>query len=433
MDNHISGTHPSPHEDRHDDEYEDEMHSMKYVLVLWRHRLALLLMTLACGLAVFLVSWRSQPVYEATARVVVNQSKMLDGTAASVSMAGYRELLDNQSVASQILDEFGLDKAPYNFRVSSFRAGNVSFEVVRETNVITITVRLPDAALAGKVANRWVELSLGLARRLSQEEATTARDLIGIQFDEARGRLAGAEEALGRFKKEAQIDLVQKDVESLLKERGTLVALSVEIEGERARLAKAEEEFARQERVRTERSALDASATLREATQTPPPKAKRDNAQPSPEQLGIALRSDALSPFINPVYEYLDQQISMSRTNLAALEKRRAELVGTLKLGAPVLAQLTQLYGKQRELARLQMEFDLAQKIYAEVAARYEQSRVQVTSRTAQLQVLDSALPPDRPISPRPLRSTAIGLALGFVLSMLGVLIFDVIASSKRL
>ena len=74
----------------------------------------------------------------------------------------------------------------------------------------------------------------------------------------------------------------------------------------------------------------------------------------------------------------------------------------------------------------------MAKRVYVEVATRYEQARLQVASRTPQLQVLDDALPPDRPVSPRPLRDTAIAMALALVLSTLSALFIGFIRTANR-
>jgi uncharacterized protein involved in exopolysaccharide biosynthesis len=366
-------------------------------------------------------------VYEATAQLVVNQSKMGDQAVIQAMpglIASYKALLDNHSLAARIVKEFGLDKPPPNFTALSFQANALASDVVRDTNVITIKVRLPDAMLAAGVANRYAELTVDLAQRLSRDETAIARDIIKTQLDQSTERLAEAEDKLQRFKREAQIDLVKEDVKALLGERGRLVALMVEIEGERARLSKAEQEFAKQVRVRSEPTALDIGGDLREIAR----EAQRGDSRAAS---GMQLRGESISPFINPVYEILNEQIAMSRTKLAGLEKEQAQLVGVLRLGAPQMVQLTQLYAKETELARLETEFDLARKVYVDVATRYEQARLQVASRTAQLQILDSALPPDRPISPRPLRDTAIALLVGLLLSIPGVLIFAFIATAR--
>jgi polysaccharide biosynthesis transport protein len=438
MNDPISTTVPSRSE-----QDDDEINLGEYALIVWRYRLAIVMTTLLSGVAAFVVTSRAQPVYEATAQLVVNQSKMGDQAVIQAMpslIASYKALLDNHSLAARIVKEFGLDKPPRNLTALAFQAGALSSDVVRDTNVITIKVRLPDSMLAAGVANRYAELTVDLAQRLSRDETAIARDIIKTQLDQSTERLAEAEDKLQRFKKEAQIDLVKEDVRALLGERGRLVALMVEIEGERARLSKAEQEFAKQVRVRSEPSALDIGGDLRqiarEAQRGTPEvggdsrRINREDQRDSGAASGMQLRGESISPFINPVYEILNEQIAMSRTKLAGLEKQQAQLVGVLRLGAPQMVQLTQLYEKETQLARLETEFDLAKKVYVDVATRYEQARVQVASRTAQLQILDSALPPDRPISPRPLRDTAIALLVGLLLSIPGVLLFDFITSA---
>jgi succinoglycan biosynthesis transport protein ExoP len=406
---------------------DDEIDLTEYARTVWRYRLAIAIATLVCGVAVFVVTSRAQSVYEATAQLVVNQSKMGDQAAVQAMpglVASYRALLDNHSLAARIVKEFGLDKPPHSFTALSFQANALTSDAVRDTNVITIRVRLSDPVLAARVANRYAELAVDLAQRLSRDETAVARDIIKTQLDQSAARLTEAEDKLQQFKKEAQIDLVKEDVKALLGERGRLVALMVEIEGERARLSRAEQEFAKQERVRSEPSALDVGGNLRRGIQ----EGEKDSAAAP----GMQLRSESINPFINPVYEILDEQIAVSRTKLAGLEKQQTHLVGVLRLGAPEMVQLTQLYGKETQLARLETEFDLAKKVYVEVATRYEQARLQVASRTPQLQVLDEALPADRPVSPRPLRDTAIAMAVALVLAAFGALFVDFIARANR-
>jgi len=47
-----------------------------------------------------------------------------------------------------------------------------------------------------------------------------------------------------------------------------------------------------------------------------------------------------------------------------------------------------------------------------DVATRYEAARLQVAERSAQLQLLDRALPPERPISPRMTQNVVAALVL---------------------
>ena len=125
---------------------------------------------------------------------------------------------------------------------------------------------------------------------------------------------------------------------------------------------------------------------------------------------------------VNPVYQDLDKQVATSRTELAALEQQKAQLTSR-KLDEPKLAALTQMYAKESEINRLEMERDLAKKVYQEVANSYESARLLVAARSSALQILTRAIPPDRPESRKIARNILIGTMTGFLLSSLLVLL----------
>jgi uncharacterized protein involved in exopolysaccharide biosynthesis len=112
------------------------------------------------------------------------------------------------------------------------------------------------------------------------------------------------------------------------------------------------------------------------------------------------------------VYEILEQQLSASRTKLTALERQRAEIVRATDLDAAGARKLNELYTKESRIDRLEREVTVYKQVYLDVFTRYEQARIQVAGRSAQLQVIDLAVPPRDPVSPRLLRDTV--LAVGF-------------------
>jgi uncharacterized protein involved in exopolysaccharide biosynthesis len=411
---------------------DDEIDLTKYLVVLWRHRFLLLAVTLLSGVVALAYSKIARPTYEATTALIVSFSKLGELSQPAVSMVMYKQIFDSQSLAQQVMQEFKLAEHPYDLTVDMFLRKAVSAEVIREANVILVRVRLPDPVLAARVANRLAQHAVEAARQLSQEETIYARDIIKQERDDSIERFRAAETRLKEFKTAAQIDLAKKDVEILLGQRGDYLKLVVEIEGEKARLKRAEEELARQEQFRSGRRAIE-SSTLRPGdrgplqSQTMPPAKEDPGVSPEPR-----FRDEVLNPYVNPVYEMLDQQIATSRTRLAALERQRAELVGSLKLDRPQLDRLTQLYTGEIQLSRLETEYELARKVYVDVATRYEQTRLKVAERTAQLQILDHAIPRDRPVAPRPVRYTAIALVVGFLLAVVVVSLTDLIAAAVR-
>jgi uncharacterized protein involved in exopolysaccharide biosynthesis len=76
---------------------------------------------------------------------------------------------------------------------------------------------------------------------------------------------------------------------------------------------------------------------------------------------------------------------------------------------------LSELYRREIELARLQETFDLALKVHGDLAIRYEQSRTQPLGNTAQLQIVDNALPPEHPVARKRLQYSVFGAGVGVV------------------
>jgi uncharacterized protein involved in exopolysaccharide biosynthesis len=289
----------------------------------------------------------------------------------------------------------------------------VTVEAIRDTSVILVSVRLWDPGLAAKVANRLAEAAEQLAAQLSQEETVTARDIIRAQLDESKKRLELAEQNLEVFRKGAQLELQRKDVDALLDQRGTLLALLVDIQAEKARLSQAEAQLATRDRLETLKRSIDTDPAAMEAM-------RRGGSEPG-SVLPLQLRSE----FVNPVYESLEQVITTSRTKLAGLEKQRAELIDVRKLDRDQQAKLSQLYAQETTLSRMQTEYDIAKEVYVDVSKRYEQARLQVAGRSAQLQLMDAALPPDQPVSRHVVRNASIAAIFGFILMAVVVLMFD--------
>jgi uncharacterized protein involved in exopolysaccharide biosynthesis len=266
------------------------------------------------------------------------------------------------------------------------------------------------------VANRIAELAIGLAQDLSQDETLRTRDYIRTQLVSSRQSFDEARTRLEEFRKKAQVEALRKDVDSALGQRATLLPLLVEIEAEKARLARAEEQLSTRERISTLTRTIDSDAGLMEAAR------EKSGGQ---NLVGLQTKNQE----VNQVYDTIDEQVASSRTRLSGLEREKAQLVDVLKLGSNQLALLNTLYEREAELVRVQTEFDLAKNVYTDVATRYEQARLQVAGKTAQLQVMDKALPPRRPIGPKVARNTLVGAVAGLMFGAIAALFLSAIQS----
>ena len=429
----------------------DEIDLLAYAAVCWRYRYFLLALALVVAVVTYAINRRIAPTYEVTFRLMASESKLGDEPARAVSVASFRELLQSQSLAAALLDEFKLTAPPHNLTPRRFLDSNVSVDAIPDTTIIRVAVRLRDPDLLVRLSNRYADSVVELAQRLNQDEMVYTKDRIKLEADAAKDRLGQAVDALKAFQHKTQIEVLRKDVDSLLIGRPDALALSVQIEGERARLRQAETELAGQDAVRDTKRTVDGVSPMRPLpnTSTPPPvaaggvpAATAAGAAASPttakppaasatlplgpsEPNDLRLRSEVLNPYVNPVYEALSRDVADARSRVAGLERQRKELVDRLKLDAPSAEKLTKLYEAEAELARLTREHDLARASYLSAATKHEEARLQITMRTARLQVLDRALAPDRPVAPRSLRNTVAATLIALTFAIVGVLLFD--------
>lgn len=382
------------------------LRTVDYVQTFYAYRWLIIGASMACAAVGLVLSMMATPMYRASATLAVSQSKIgessVGGTASSA--AGFIPFVRNHASAVEVIKKHRLDQPPHRLTPAGFLERTLSVSDVRNTNLLVASVVLPDPQLAAAVVNEVASFATSLSHRLSQEEAKRSRDLIGRHLDDLRGRLRTAETDLLGFQRTNQVQLLRGEVEALLDQRRDIPSLILTLATERARLARMESELARRDKLTSVRKSIDADPAMLEA-------AKASGRTPESSVLGLSMTSESA----NPVYEGLDADVATVRAEVAALEKQRAHLIEVNQLGGPQLAKLTQLYTKEGELARLQTEYDLAQKAYVEAAAQYENATLQVASRSAELQVIDAGFAPDRPFSPSPVRDALVWLVIGLI------------------
>ena len=391
-----------------------------YLSGLWRYRVPIAVITLAAMALALVISLRAPRVYETTLTMMVSSSKFGDqvGQPASISVASFRPLIESRPIAAIVIRELALDKPPHGLTPSGFRRRPEPRGGAR-TNLIRLTVRYPHPVLAAKIARRVAEVGISVANKVNTDEAGQARDIIKEQVDLAMLRYDRADKAVRSFKDTAQIEALKKDVEGTLKVRGTLLELLVKVEAERARLTRIDQELAKRTRVDTLKKTVDDGPILTEAA--------RAGGATAAGAAGLQLTTEAVSE----VYETLDAEAAKIRANVAALEKQKAQLVDVRNIDASKLPKLSLLYARQGELARLEVERDIAQKSYVGVATLYESARLQVAARSARLEVIDPAVPPDQPLPRSTLRNTALAGIAAFSVAALAAMLAAVLRPSK--
>jgi uncharacterized protein involved in exopolysaccharide biosynthesis len=393
---------------------DDDLGPAWYVIALQRWWVVIFVGALVGGSIAFWNASRRPLQYQGVTTLLVVPPSQPGG--AQVNPATFQAIVQNLSLASQVIDELKLQDTltPHRFLERA-----LSVEEVRGTNIVRVKVTLPDPQLAAEASRRLAQKAIVLAQQITQLNGVSVQEQLKGYLSEAVQRLQQAERELLEYKQRAQVDLIKGDTDAQLKARAELLPLVIEIEGERARLTAAENEIKRQQPVLQAARTPAAEDALRRSAA-----AARDEQERDPREID-AQQLDLSNPLVNPVYQTLDFQIATSRTRIAALERERDEVMNVKKLGGEDLAQLSELYRRQIDQARLQASYDLSLKVHGDLALRYEQSRTQPVGNTSQLQVVDQALPPDDPVARKRLQNGVLGAGLGFVGTALIALLWE--------
>jgi uncharacterized protein involved in exopolysaccharide biosynthesis len=299
-----------------------------------------------------------------------------------------------------------LDAPPHSLSATRFVDSHLKVSRLEDTDYVETRVTFTDPAIAVRMANAIGQHAFAAVRAVTNSEVADLERQLKPVVDEAEHRFKSAETNLDAFRQTAQVELIKKDVDTLLLQRGELAKLQVDIDAERARLARAEHERGdRKEFDKLSQTIVD-NPVLSEAVR---------NQIDTRTLLGLSLSSEQ----VNEVYKKLDEAVATTRTELASLEGQRDRLVKTSGLDADTLPRLKEYYLRETREKRLLLEYDIAKKAFQDISERYQGARLATLSRTPLLLVVDEADLPEQPLSRNVVRNTAIGLVLGIALGVL--------------
>ena len=352
--------------------YEDEIDLLRYGRFMASYWLLLLVCSIGGMIAAVAVGWAWPVKYQATTTLSINT------TAPALSVAASRALLSNQSLVAETINELQLNRD--GLTPQSFIDDALEVQIVPATNLLKVSVVLSDPTKARLAANAIAQKAVVLSHQLDRNGAITSRDVLKKQMDEAALRLDAAQARVLEFQAATHIDLLEEDIQSKLKDRDAIARLEIELQGEKARLTRIEEELSRQPKMlEATRASTDGSTS-----------------KPGAGRL-IEIGSDKADPFTNPVYSMLEYEVAQSRAKMSGLEE---QIRGTRGRAGPAQTKmLNTLYARRMELNRLQADADVSKHVYESLATQHEQARGRTVGVTPPLLIVDAPVQPDRPLS----------------------------------
>ena len=388
----------------------------RQLMLLWTHRVMILIVALMFGAAGAVFSLARTRQFESSATVSVTGSRLADQTPGRIAPEAFVPLMTTPAVAARVVQELKLD----GVSVDELLKVIVTVRGVPDSSFIKVVARMDDPDSSAAIANSFAVHAVTAATRASQLDVDAIQDELKRMLDEATIRLRAAEKAYDDYRVTARVEMLQREVETLVSQRGQLMDVIVELQGQRARLVRLDGDLASRDRVTSLRQGVVDDPVLSEVARNTPA-APRD-------LLNLQMTRETS----NAVFANLDEEAVRTRAHVAFLEQQQARLAAAAGVDGAQLTKLTQLYERQSVLEALDSERRLARKSYENVADKFQGSRLAAIGRTPHLLVVDPAIAPESALGRYLVRNTLLGLAVGILLGCVGVMVRHALAGQPR-
>ncbi|SDD80471.1 GumC family protein [Sporomusa acidovorans] len=386
-----------------------------------------------------IVSFLIPPTYEAETTLRIKQPKGLaDSLLADLPtgnpmstkqlMSTYAEIIKSRTVVQEVIDKTQADKEePPTYEDMLKR---ITTQPLKDTEILNIKVKAKSQEEAQTVANTLVQVFLNRMTDLVRSEQSTVRGFIGERMRESKQELEQAEDRLQKYKYQEKIvspsdeakAMVDKlsDVDKLAadnqvalasaqakmsstsqqlrQEKAGFIADSPLIQQYKGKLADLEVQLVSLSQTYTGKhpKIIELQAAIAET------KAKLNT------EIARIVNSEA--PSVNPVHQGLLQENLQSEAEIAVYTARKQAIDKIMAAGQQ---QIVQLPAKEQGLVKVMRDANVAQEIYIMLAKRYEEARISEVMQPTDVQVIDIAIAPEKPVSPKKMLNIIIGSILG--------------------
>lgn len=431
-----------------------------------RHIPTILACTAAGAVAALAITSLQTPLYTATASVQIEQqaSKVVgddDNVPAAASDAQRQlntqvDLLRSRALASRVATDLRLATNPEFYsamgvsptpvggsltpsaereRAAELLASTVQVSLPKDSRVATIGFTSGNAQLSADVANAYAEglIKLNLDRRYASSDY--ARNYLNGQVTKARQRLESSERSLNAYARSAGLINTPnaQDAAPVSVTQAALLQLNQALSNARAQRIEAEMRL----RASTSspimslpevvnNSAVQKLLTDRAAQEVTLAETRQRYTAQHPTAILAATRvseiDQQLAAIAASVRKSLDMQYRAARGEEAALEGKVAALKG---------ASLAE-QDRSVEYNILRHEVDSNRSLFDLLLQRQREVATSAGVQPNNISVLDDAVAPSTPSSPKPLLNLLAGLFLGFIVGAVAALLREILDDRVR-
>jgi uncharacterized protein involved in exopolysaccharide biosynthesis len=367
---------------------------------------------LACAAGALIISLFMPRIYRSTTYVLISESKIgsvsRDSNLQQMAMLPtFVPFVDNDELIGESLKKFHLDQPPYELTVDKFRRKNyLDVRVPKSTRLLELDVEFPDARIAADLANDIAQGAVRFNDQLNTTDTTATQEFLKKELDQARNELADAGARRLKVHEEAHIEDLDANLTILLTERDKL---SPRLQQLRVELVQDESKSQSLERALVDEPKtilLKKSVTSDRFTEQAAEKAFPEGTPLSvTEETVNLIREGIRQDFVKASVDSATERASITAT-VARLDQVNKEI-------SRLLSRLTAL---RSEIETVDQEYALATEALKTASREYDAASVNVSSKSQDIKQIAPAQISERPVRPRILINTVMGLLLGLLL-----------------
>lgn len=166
------------------------------IYLFWSWAWLIVLAGLFAGATAFYVSIRTLPIYQTSTRLLVSDPPAMrsidySGIVSSQTMTRtYAEMLVERPVLQGVINQLGLSKTPEALKES------ISVELVRDTQLLVVSVDDPNPALAADIANTIARVFTDRIGELQSQRYSATREGLAKQVSDMEQQIESTNQAL---------------------------------------------------------------------------------------------------------------------------------------------------------------------------------------------------------------------------------------------
>jgi polysaccharide biosynthesis transport protein len=422
-----------------------EIDLKQYVNILKHRRLTIFVCLLAVVAAAMAWTFTRDPIYQSESRILVKGNDPInqgDFSTVFPALAAFRDQRDVQTQVEIIRSWPLLKEAATRAGLEVEDGGSMPVKVEggKDTNVIKVTATSTDPSLAQRLANQVATVYVD--RNLNQNRSSAHAGRVFLEAQQQRFRTDLEEAARELRDYQERTGAVGLDVAT-----ASRVQNMSELESSRtAALAERSAAEARVAQLRNELRGTDQTVIATTQIQANPqiqttatkiadlsaqraglledyaPTSSRVTALDAQIAEAEARQRELVDEMvgsrsisINPVHQQLVSQIVDAEGQALGARARASGLERSIGTQRSALSQVPeQMY----RLAQLERRVQTTEKTYLALQDRYQQLRIAEESTLANAQVIEPALLPKQPISPRPKLNLVLAILVGLMLGI---------------